>query len=77
MKLIKLEDALHKRPFKPFQIHMNSGDRIAVKHPEVIAFSPSKNTAVIWEGDHFHIVDIAHIGSLSFSKVTSKNGSAS
>jgi hypothetical protein len=77
MKTINLEDALHKRPFKPFQIHMNSGDKIAVKHPELVAFSPSKNTAVIWEGEHFHIVDIAHIGSLSFSKVTFKNGSGS
>lgn len=62
MKVINLGDALLKRPFKPFQIHMNSGDRIAVTHPEVIAFRPSKNTAVIWEGEHFHIVDVAHIG---------------
>ena len=77
MKPINLEDALHKRPFKPFQIHMNSGDRIAVKHPELVSFSPSKNTAVVWEGEHFHIVDIAHIGSLSFSKMTFKNGSTS
>lgn len=77
MKPINIEDALGKRPFKPFQIHMNSGDRIAVKHPELVAFSPSKSTAVIWEGEHFHIVDITHIGSLSFSKVVLKNGSGS
>lgn len=77
MKTINLEDALHKRPFKPFQIHMDGGDRIVVKHPELVAFSPSKSTAVIWEGESFHIVDISHIGSLSFSKVNFKNSSSS
>lgn len=70
-----IEDALHKRPFKPFRIHMDNGDKIEVKHPEVVAFSQSKNTAVVWEGEHFHIVDISHIGSLSFSKGNFKNGS--
>jgi hypothetical protein len=72
MKAVNIEDALHKRPFKPFQLHMDNGDKIPVKHPECLAFSESKSTAVVVEGEHFHIVDLAHISSLAFARLASK-----
>ena len=77
MKTINFEDALHKRPFRAFQLHMDGGDKIPVKHPECVVFSDSKNTAVVMEGEHFHIVDVAHIGSLSFSRLAGKGKAAS
>ncbi len=72
MKPINFEDALNKRPFRAFQLHLDSGDKIPVTHPECVLFSESKNTAVVVEGEHFHIVDIAHIGSVSFARASGK-----
>jgi hypothetical protein len=76
MKAVNIEDALQKRPFKAFQVHMDSGEKYVVKHPECVAFSASKSTAVVVEGEHFHIVDIEHISSLTFSKTAGKIRSA-
>jgi len=66
MTTVNLEDALNKSPFTPFNIHMDSGKIIHVRHPDFLMFSESKQTAVIVEGEHFHIVDVDHISSISF-----------
>ena len=35
-----LRDAVTKRPFVSFWIRLESGDRLDVKHPELVAFDP-------------------------------------
>ena len=65
MTATNLADALHKRPFTPFEVHIDSGKTVHVRHPDYLLFSKSKRTAIIVEGEHFHIVDLEHISSLS------------
>jgi hypothetical protein len=32
---------LHQRPFRPFALSLENGDRIIIEHPENIAFDPT------------------------------------
>lgn len=66
MKAANIQDALHQKRFKPFDLNLDSGASIRVKHPDCVLFSESKNTAVIADGERFHIIDLEHISSLSY-----------
>ena len=67
MTTVNIEDALNKSPFTPFDIHIDNGKAVHVRHPDFLMFSESKRTAVIVEGERFHIVDVEHISSISFA----------
>lgn len=66
MTTVNIEDALNKTPFAPFDIHIDNGKTVHVRHPDFLMFSESKRTAVIVEGEHFRIVDVDHISAISF-----------
>jgi len=65
MRAIKLVDALHRQKFKPFDLCLDSGKTITVKHPDCVLFSDDKTVAVVAECEHLHIVDLDHISDLS------------
>ena len=67
MTTTNIEDALNRVPFVPFDIHLDNGKVIHVRHTDFLLFSESKRTIVVVEGERFHIVDIEHISSLSSS----------
>ncbi|HEY3854495.1 MAG TPA: hypothetical protein VGO67_08895 [Verrucomicrobiae bacterium] len=66
MKAVNLVDVLHRKRFKPFELKLDSGESISVKHPDCVLFSEDKTVAVVAEGEHFHIVDLEHISNLMF-----------
>ena len=66
MTTVNIEDALNKTPFTPFDIHIDNGKTIHVRHPDFLMFSESKRTAVVVEGERFQIVDADHISAISF-----------
>ncbi len=66
MLTINIEDALNKVPFVPFDVHIDNGRNVHVRHPDFVLFSETKRTAVIVEGERFHIVDVEHVSSISF-----------
>jgi hypothetical protein len=66
MKAVNLVDALHRKKFKPFELKLDSGESIPVKHPDCVLFSENKTVAVVAAGEHFHIVDLEHIANLMF-----------
>jgi hypothetical protein len=66
MQVVNIEDALHKSPFTPFDIHVD-GRTIRVRHSDFMLFNKSKRTAVVVEGERFHIIDVDQISSLSFA----------
>ena len=41
-----LRDAVARRPFRPFWIRLESGDRLDIKHPELVAFDPEDDGSV-------------------------------
>jgi hypothetical protein len=66
---------VRERPFLPFFISLENGERIFIEHPENIAFSPRPNSAT----DFYAISGDLRVHS-SFDTVTSvstlQNGSA-
>jgi hypothetical protein len=65
MKAANLQDALQRPSFKTFDLCLDNGKLIRVKHPDRVLFNESKTTAVIADGDHLHIVDLDQVSSLS------------
>ena len=65
MTAVNLLDALRTAPFKPFDLCLDNGKVVRVKHPELVFFNETKTTAVIADGNHLHIVDLDHVSSLA------------
>jgi len=66
MKAANLQDALHQARFRPFDLCLDNGKVVRVKHPDCVLFNGSKTTAVIADGEHLRIVDMDHVSNLSF-----------
>jgi len=61
MKLNTLEEALHRAPFLPFDVHVD-GKVIRVEHTDQVLFTPDRQTVVIAPNDnHIHIVGVERI----------------
>ena len=76
MKLVNLEAALHRRPFRPFEVRID-GEVIVLRHPEQAVFAERKTTLIIVDpDDHWHLLDVDQISKLRFlpSKVSAKPG---
>jgi hypothetical protein len=57
VKLVNLEAALSKRPFRPFEIRVD-GEVIVVGHREQALFAEGRTTLIVVDpNDHFHILD--------------------
>lgn len=65
MKPEPLEDLVHRAPFRPFELELDNGKKIAVKHPDFIFFTQTKNTVAITEGEHLYIVEVDHISNVN------------
>jgi hypothetical protein len=64
VKLVNLEAALNKRPFRPFEIRVD-GEVIRVVHPEQTLFAEKKSTLIVVDAeDHMHILDVDQISKL-------------
>jgi hypothetical protein len=68
MDAINLVDALHPMKFQPFELCLNGGKVIPVKHPDCVLLSENKTVAVVAEGEHLHIVDLDQISNLSLKQ---------
>ena len=50
----EVQRLIHQRPFKPFVLNLENGDRIPIGHPENIAFDPGENGSS--GSDDFYVV---------------------
>ena len=64
MKAVKLLDVLEKPRFKPFDLCLDNGKTIRVKHPDCVLLNEPKTVAVVADGEHLHIVDLQHVSNL-------------
>ena len=69
-QLKKVHDA---RPFRPFRVHLADGRAFQVRHPEMLAYSPTGRTFVVYSGrgDEMEIIDLLLVTSIE----TGRNGS--
>jgi hypothetical protein len=64
MKLVNLEAALNRRPFRPFELRID-GEVIVLQHPEQALFAEGKTTLIVVDReDHAHILDVDQISKL-------------
>ena len=64
MKLVSIEAALSKRPFRAFEIRVD-GEVIRVGHPEQVLFAERKTTLIVVDpDDHVHILDVEQISKV-------------
>lgn len=67
MKAVTPQDALGKPKFKPFDLHLDNGRAIRVKHLDCVLFNEPKTIAVIADREHLHIVDLDHVSNLTLT----------
>lgn len=64
MKVVNLEAALGKRPFRAFEIRVD-GEVLLVRHPEQVVFAEGKSTVIVVDAkDHVHILDAEQISKI-------------
>ena len=65
MTVEQLVSVMHAEPFRPFTIHMGDGREFLVKHPDFIARSPTRRTAIVYGEDDGHsILDLLLVTEL-------------
>lgn len=74
MESDSLRAHLHAAPFKPFDLHLSDGRRLTVKHPELVAFAPSRREIFLWTSEHSHeFVDLDQVTSLAINRRPAAN----
>ncbi len=64
LKLVNLEAALNKRPFRPFEIRVD-GETILVRHPDQVLFAERRTTVIVVDPeDHLHLLEIDHVSKI-------------
>lgn len=60
-----IKSHLDAAPFKPFNIHLQNGRSLSVKHPDFVAFSPSHREIFVWTAEWtYEFVGLSAITSL-------------
>jgi hypothetical protein len=69
----ELQMAHSARPFRPFYLRLGDGQRLAVRHPEMLAYSPPSRVAAVYLPiDSFEIVDLLLVTGIEFSNGRTK-----
>jgi hypothetical protein len=63
----EIQKLMHARPFRPFALLMENGERILIGHPENIAFDPG-SAGGVGASDDFYVISS---GLRMFSAITS------
>jgi hypothetical protein len=77
MTFDKIREAVEKRPFRPFTLHLNDGHSAVVDHPELIILPPdTEDAVVIYEvPGGVRIIDVDSVTEISMG-VVRRNGKA-
>ena len=60
-----IKDAVTRRPFRPFTIHVDGGRNIDVcREDEVVLHPKTKRTMILFVDEGVEIIDIGHISAL-------------
>ena len=58
MNAVTLQKAIQAQPFRPFELVLADGSRVAVPHPEWIAFAGGRVALVTDPDDRAHYVEV-------------------
>ncbi len=72
MKIEKIREALHTRPFRPFWVYLADGGRLSAEHEDFVTLEPSGREMIVYQPDNtHHIVDVLLVTRLA---VKARNG---
>jgi len=55
----KVREFHQSRPFQPFTLYLGDGRELTVRHPEMLAMSPSGRTAAVYgPKDRLDVIDL-------------------
>jgi hypothetical protein len=74
MKIEELKKMHHQAPFRPFQIHLTSGEVLAVEHPENMSMpEDEKELFVIWSNRDWNLIEAAQVARVSVRRQSSRS----
>jgi hypothetical protein len=75
MKMNELRKMRDRSPFRPFLLHLSSGDVLPVAHPELLSLSPDVNDLfTLWVGKEWNLVEVSNITRISVAKAVEARG---
>jgi len=77
MMFDRIRQAVVKRPFRPFTLHLNDGHSAVVDHPELIILPPdTEDAVVVYEvPGGVRIIDLSAVTEISMG-IVRRNGKA-
>ena len=80
MTATRIKEALHKTPFRPFELVQDGVRAVRVQHPDCLMFAAANTVCVVAEGrDSLQILELNHVSGLSYTPFkgrSAKNGSS-
>ena len=73
MKVTDLKKMRNRAPFRPFQIHLTTGETLIVEHPENMSL-PDDETAmfVVWTKHDWNLVEAEQVARVSVKRYAAK-----
>jgi len=62
-----LTEAIKAQPFRPFELVLADGSRVAVRHPEWIAYAGGRVAAVTDPDDRVHYIEVMLVTKLELA----------
>ena len=57
-----LLQTMHRKEFRPVELHLSDGQKMLVPHPDYFLVFPNRKSALVFpDGIHFEILDLASI----------------
>jgi len=73
MKIGELKKMRNRAPFRPFQVHLVSGEVLAVEHPENMLLPQDENEMfVVWTNHDWNLIEAAQVARVSVRRRNSK-----
>ena len=57
-----LLQTMHRKEFRPVELHLSDGQKLLVPHPDYFLVFPNRKSALVFpDGIHFEIIDLAAV----------------
>jgi len=73
MKLDDVRKMRNRTPFRPFQIHLTTGEVLPVEHPESMSLpDDEKERVVVWTRKDWNLVEAGQVARVSVQRRNAK-----
>ena len=74
MKLAYVKKMRDRSPFRPFQIHLTSGEVLPVDHPDNMSVpADEEDLFVVWTGQSWNLLEAGQLARVSVQRKSAKN----